>query len=68
MRNVDVMLGEWQRSILGFGGGCELLFVYDLLLVSGVSQGEAPVILPLLHDERYIIVLCFVTVPQGHES
>ena len=67
MLNVDVMLGECQGSILGFGGGCELLFVYDLLLVSAVSQGEAPVILPLLHDERDIIVIGFVAVPQGHE-
>ena len=68
MLNVDVMLGECQGSILGFGGSCEFLFVRDVLLVAVVSQGEAPVILLLLHDERDIIVLCFVAVPQGHES
>ena len=68
MLNVDVMLGKCQRSILGFAGSCKLLFVYDLLLVSAVTQGEAPVILLLLHDERDIIVIGFVAVPQDHES
>ena len=65
MLNVDVMLGERQRSILGFDGGCELLFVYDLFPVSVVSQAETPVIRLLLHHELDIIVHCLVAV---HES
>ena len=67
MLNVDVMLGQCQCSILGFTGGGELLFMGDVLLVSVVSQGKAPVTLALLHHELDIIVHRFVAVLQGHE-
>ena len=43
MLDVDVMLGEREGRILGFAGGCELLFVHDVLAVPVVPQRQAPV-------------------------
>jgi hypothetical protein len=63
MLDMDVVLGEWQGSILGFGGGCELVFVHSVLTVPAVSQREAPLALPLFHDQFHVIVLGFVPVP-----
>lgn len=68
MLDLDVMLGELERRILGFARGGELLFMHDVLAVPAVPQRQTPVGGMRLHDKLDVIVLRLVAVPQSHES
>ena len=57
MLDVDVMLGQREGCILGFGRRCILLLVFRVLSVPVVVQRQAPVIVPPLHSQFDVIVL-----------
>ena len=62
------LLGESQGGVLCFLRRSELLVVHDVLDVPRIVEDEPPVILPALHYQFDVIVLCFVAVSDRHES
>ena len=65
--DVDVVFGQHEGRALGVGGGGELFIVLHLFAVSGVLEGQVPVILASLHNQFDVIVGGLVSVDDCHQ-